>query len=220
MLCLLCQQEVETPFFFSHIFCLKKEEQSICQSCEQTFERIGQKHCDSCCKPDIEDVCADCLDWQRRGYEVDHISLYRYNTAMKAYFQSYKFQGDYLLRHVFAKALRELLRKHKGYCIVPVPVSSQTYEERGFNQVEGLLEAANCSYEAILEKEEHAKQSQQGRQERLQMKNHYRVKEGVKLPDKVLLVDDIYTTGATLLSIKKLLLARGVAEVKTISLCR
>lgn len=220
MSCLLCQEEFASPFWFSDLFLLKKEDPNACEMCQANFEPLTDKGCPSCCKPNQEGKCSDCSYWEQHGYTVNHTSLYRYNQAMKTYFQAYKFHGDYLLRMVFAKAIREGLTRFKGYCLVPVPVSEQTYQERGFNQVEGLLMAANCRYVAILEKDEKVKQSQLNRDERLQMKNHYRLKQGTVLPERVLLVDDIYTTGATLLSIKAFLLASGVKEVKTFSLCR
>lgn len=220
MRCLICQEEVNQMFLFSQFFLLKTEELTACSSCYESFEEIGEQHCLRCFKPNQEDVCIECLTWERKGYDIQHHSLYKYNEAMRSYFQSYKFQGDYTLRYVFGKVLKDALKAFKDYHFIPVPVSLKTYEERGFNQVEGLLEAAGCSYKAILAKEEETKQSHLGRQERLKMKNHYYLKETEPLPKKLLLIDDIYTTGATIVSIKQLLLESGAKEVRSFSLCR
>ncbi|WP_231196778.1 ComF family protein [Streptococcus equi] len=74
-----------------------------------------------------------------------------YNTAMKDYFSRYKFQGDYVLRSLFAQELAKHIKKYyKAYTLVPVPVSKQRYDERGFNQVTAILEYANLAYLDLL----------------------------------------------------------------------
>ncbi|MGT2936467.1 ComF family protein [Streptococcus caprae] len=139
---------------------------------------------------------------------------------MRDYFKHYKFLGDYLLREVFAGELRQALKAYKDYTIVPVPVSSETLLDRGFNQVTGLLEGAGIFYQDCLSKEEAAKQSHLTRQERLALKNHYSLATEQALPERVLLVDDVYTTGATIVSIALLFHEKGVKDVKTFSLAR
>lgn len=220
MICLICHEEVENKLYFWDIFLLRKQLNRICQTCQEGFERIGDSHCLRCYKENAGEVCQDCQYWEQQGIEVSHQSLYHYNAAMKSYFQTYKFHGDYLLRQVFGADIRRALKIYKDYTLVPVPVSPETYQERGFNQVEGFLEAAGLHYEDLLTKEEAVKQSHLSRAERLQMKNHYDIKPDIILPEKILLIDDIYTTGATILAIKRFLLAKGAQEVKTFSLCR
>ena len=50
--------------------------------------------------------------------------------------------GDYCLRKIFQKDIKNNLKPFfkKGYTIVPVPLSEKRLVERGFNQVEGLIE--------------------------------------------------------------------------------
>ncbi|MGT2866896.1 phosphoribosyltransferase family protein [Streptococcus fryi] len=220
MNCLLCQNKIESPFRFTPFFLFQKDDEVICQLCRYAFERIAGVRCHRCRKQSEETVCQDCRDWEKKGVIVNHTSFYSYNEAMKHFFNKYKFQGDYLLRKVFSSDFKAIANTFKSYTIVPVPVSKETFEQRGFNQVEGFLTEENISYQTLLIKTESIKQSQLNKQERLKMKNHYELKSGLSLPDKVLLVDDIYTTGATILSIQQLLYEKGVKEVKTFSLAR
>lgn len=46
------------------------------------------------------------------------------------------------------------------------------------------------------------------------------IKSGVTIPKKILLIDDVYTTGATINRVKKLLEEAGAKDVKTFSLVR
>ncbi len=91
---------------------------------------------------------------------------------------------------------------------------------RRFNQVEALLEAAETSYERILEKKDIDSQTTKTKQERLSSEQVFKIKQDIKIPKKVLLVDDIYTTGQTIFLAKKALQDIGVKEIISFSLAR
>jgi len=165
-------------------------------------------------------LCQDCQYWQERGLEVAHKSLYTYNKAMKDYFSRYKFQGDYLLRNVFALCIRRELKKYQSYTILSIPLSESKMKTRGFNQVSGLLEAAQIPYQELLKKKESQTQSSKDRKERLENTGNFYMIENTKIPQKILLVDDIYTTGATLQDAKMTLFENGAKEIMTFSLAR
>ncbi|MDR0200409.1 MAG: hypothetical protein LBI43_07545 [Streptococcaceae bacterium] len=136
---------------------------------------------------------------------------------MKDYFSRYKFMGDYQMRQAFAMSFRAI---PKGYQRVPIPLSPERFQARGFNQVTGFLEAATISYDDVLEKVEVIKQSSLSRQERLKSENPFRLKKGVVLSKRVCVIDDIYTTGATLQHAMTVLKNAGVTDVCSFSLCR
>ena len=218
--CLICGASMDSKPKFHQIFLLKKEDYDLCQDCKSGFEPISNQHCPSCYKEGEENVCQDCCYWQERGQLVAHQSLYRYNAAMKDFFSHYKFQGDYLLRHVFAQELKAALINYKGYALVPLPVSQERFQKRGFNQVTGFLEATGLPYQDLLQKAETATQSSKNRAERLQTEQSFALIEDKKLPEKILLIDDIYTTGATLQLARRLFFENGVKEIRTFSLAR
>ena len=58
------------------------------------------------------------------------------------------------------------------------------------------------------------------REERLSQDNAFCLKKGIDVPDKIIIVDDIYTTGSTLYHMVQLLEAIGIKEVLTFSLAR
>ena len=97
-------------------------------------------------------------------------------------------------------------------------MSEERLEERGFNQVKGLLEG--IPYKNIFEKREIEKQSSRTREERLSQDNSFSLKKGIELPSKIIIIDDIYTTGSTLYQMVKLLEDLDVKEVLTFSLAR
>ena len=154
MKCLLCGQTMKAVLTFSSLLLLKNDDSYLCSDCDSTFERIGEENCPNCMKIGLSIKCQDCQFWCKEGVEVNHRAIFTYNQAMKDFFSRYKFDGDFLLRKVFASVLSEELKKYKEYQFVVIPLSPERLLERGFNQVEGLVEAAEFSLQDLLEKRE------------------------------------------------------------------
>ena len=220
MKCLLCGQTMKAVLTFSSLLLLKNDDSCLCSDCDSTFERIGEENCPNCMKTNLSTKCQDCQLWCKEGVEVSHRAIFIYNQAMKDFFSRYKFDGDFLLRKVFASVLAEELKKYRGYQFVVIPLSPERLLERGFNQVEGLVEAAGFSFKDILGKREESASSSKSRLERLTTEIPFFIKDGISLPKKILLIDDIYTTGATVNRVKRLLEEAGALDVKTFSLVR
>lgn len=220
MICLLCAQHLKKNLTFGELLFLKKEESTLCLACYSSFEMIGEEHCPNCYKKEVSSSCQDCQLWCKEGIEVSHEAIFSYNQAMKDFFNRYKFDGDYMLRKVFATILSENLKKYKGYDFVLIPLSPERYAKRGFNQVAGLIEAAGLSHLDALGKREEKASSSKNRSERLATELPFFIKEDSRIPKKILLIDDIYTTGATVNRVKSMLENAGAKEVKTFSLVR
>ena len=220
MKCLLCGQTMKTILTFSSLLLLKNDASCLCLDCDSTFERIGEEHCPNCMKIGLSTKCQDCQFWCKEGVEVSHRAIFTYNQAMKDFFSRYKFDGDFLLRKVFASLLSEELKKYKEYQFVVIPLSKERYADRGFNQVEGLVETAGFSFQDLLEKREERASSSKSRSERLATELPFFIKSEVTISKKILLIDDIYTTGTTINRVKKLLEDAGAEDVKTFSLVR
>lgn len=218
--CLLCQTPMAERQTFTEILFFTEKRPSICTMCRDDFQPIPKEHCPRCCKPNTSETCIDCQYWNKQNQEVSHESLFLYNDAMATYFSRYKFEGDYLLRYAFAKELIAYLQSRTDYTIVPIPISTERMTERGFNQVTGLLEVARISYQSLLTKSDTKKQSEKTRRERLQTEQSFSLATTEALPEKILLVDDIYTTGVTLMHAKQVLMKNGAKEIKTFSLAR
>lgn len=221
MICLLCGQEFSKKEQFLNLILMKKDDKDLCPDCYKTFERIGDVHCPSCWRSGYKQQCPDCQAWEKQHHHVSHEALFTYNPSMKEYFSKYKFQGDMLLSHVFAKDIKLALQKYKNYTFVPVPISAQRLEERQFNQVTAFLQAAKLPYaEFITKVDSNDKQSARTRQQRLEVTCPFRLLEHKPIPSHILIIDDIYTTGATLKGIYHLFYEKGAQNVKSFSIVR
>lgn len=218
--CLICSITLRDNLKFIDLLLLQRSYENICQECSATFIKISDTHCPTCYKEGVIESCIDCSYWKKQNKEVRHKSIFRYNQAMKDFFRRYKFQGDYLLRKVFAPVLKKELHNYKDYKVAVIPLSNKKFKKRGFNQVEGLLEAAKIPYQDLLNKKDSETQSSKNREGRLQNVGNFTIKENSEIPSKILLIDDIYTTGATLQDAKRILLENGAKEIMTFSLAR
>ena len=220
MKCLLCNDWIESVPKLRDLITFNQREEYSCVSCKNQFKKLSKERCQNCNKELHRDTCIDCKLWMKKGYIPKHLAIYHYEENMKDYFSRYKFMGDYCLRKIFQKDIKNNLKPFfkKGYTIVPVPLSEERLVERGFNQVEGLIEG--IPYQDIFEKRDIEKQSSKTREERLSQDNAFCLKKGIDVPDKIIIVDDIYTTGSTLYHMVQLLEAIGIKEVLTFSLAR
>lgn len=121
-----------------------------------------------------------------------------------------KYKGNKDLSFHLGKWLGSLLLEagwqDKIDIVIPVPLHKQRMRERGYNQVEGfgkaISEELSVSYEdSILKRKSNSKtQVFKNRLARTEVvQNHFYVEEQTDLKDlRILLVDDLVTTGATL----------------------
>ncbi|MBU9721733.1 MULTISPECIES: ComF family protein [Bacillaceae] len=175
-------------------------------------------------------VCSDCQRWKEiepwNSLSFQHRALYVYNEFLQEVMARLKYRGDVQLAKLFTDDLRKLGRKSFGHFdyVVPIPLKGSRHWERGFNQAEALAGGFGQVKE-LLERVSMSdgKQSKRGRVERIEsLKGAFRVKDGgVELKGKrVLIVDDIYTTGATIRSAAAELYGGGAAEVCAVTVAR
>lgn len=226
MECLLCNKRISFQLSLKDIFSFREIIMPVlCAKCKESFVRWDDHGCAGCGRNNTgknSSLCADCQTWKKLyGWYLHHRGLYRYNEAMKEYMQRYKFNGDYRLREVFQRELSKVVNEQKADLIVPIPVTSTTMQTRGFNQVVGLLR--EVPYQSILGTRTSSKvaQSSKTKEERLTTKQPFILKSPEEVINKrILLVDDVYTTGRTLYHAAVLFKQAGCKEIGSVSLAR
>ena len=153
-------------------------------------------------KTGLSTKCQDCQFWCKEEVEVSHRAIFTYNQAMKDFFSRYKFDGDFLLRKVVRFIFKWGVKKVQRVSICCNSPKSWKIAWQRINQVEGLVEAAAFKYLDLLEKREERASSSKSRSERLTTELPFFIKSGVSIPKKILLIDDIYTTGTTINRVK------------------
>lgn len=159
-------------------------------------------------------------EWQSQIPLFKHSALYAYQSLMKEWLNRYKIQGDYALRQVIAAEVAHRLRPlvQSGWTLVPIPIDSLKWQKRGFNQVIGVLEAAQLPYvELLVKKPTDKPQGLKTRKERLQLAQCFTLNPQIAVKDRYVIVDDIYTTGRTITRAYQLFIAAGVTQLQSFS---
>ncbi len=158
--------------------------------------------------------------WKYR--KIPCLALYVYNSTIRTLLYQFKGCGDYELKDVFFGYPAFLLHlRYRGYTIVPAPSSKSHNEKRGFNQVVAMCECLKLPMGFYLEKRVEAKQSDLSAKERAKIGKYMAYVGPNSLKNKkILLVDDVYTTGSTAKSCLDLLLERHPKKLALLVMSR
>lgn len=197
----------------------------ICRKCAKSFDQIDSAMaCPGCSRPQTKGhLCPECQRWAKQyGWHLHHAALYTYNEAMKKFMRRYKFQGDYRLRRVFQDEFCRQVQSYHADLVIPIPVTVTTMAIRGFNQVLGLLGPITVATDILAHQaRDKVAQSHKTRHQRIATPQpFYLINSTIIRDKKVLLVDDIYTTGRTLYHAANLIKQAGCREILSLSLAR
>lgn len=200
----------------------------VCRQCRSQVQFIKPPYCERCGLPYPGDLttpfeCTNCREIELHfssarsavvAHNVVREAIHRYKYQRALWFES--FLADMFLR----KAL-PALRGQNWDLIVPVPLHPVKYREREFNQAEQL--AAQLSIHAKIPVNPNllqrvrptATQTRLTRQERtVNMRGAFAVRPGTHLNgEHMILVDDVFTTGATTSACAQALKAAGAGDV-------
>lgn len=230
--CLLCHERMLPVISWSTLFSAEKATY-VCPECEGKLEKISGKTCRMCNRPfaNLEekfrhgDVCNDCVRWEDdpewRGCLDKNLSLFLYNDFLKEVIARFKFRGDYMIARVFAEPFQKQLNELTYDLLVPIPLSEERLYERGFNQAEALIVESGFTPAHVLSRIHTEKQSKKARNERIHFPQVFQMAGDQLLAGKrIVLIDDIYTTGSTIRHAAKILKEAGAAQVQSLTLAR
>ena len=208
---------------------LRSSHELLCPDCAEEIRPISGPRCYKCGKPvkEDEEYCRDCS--AHPGAFDQGRGIFHYDDRMKYSIMKYKYFGCREYSRFYGKAMylygREMLALWKPQVIVPVPLHWRKQRMRGFNQAELLAEKLS-GYTGIpvdtrLLKKRHATKSQKkldaaGRKKNL--REAFQV-AGNPAGKRILLIDDVYTTGSTMDVLSRALLEKGASHVFFLTLC-
>ncbi|WP_163151912.1 ComF family protein [Anoxybacillus sp. MB8] len=221
MKCVICHDEWMPHMSFSILLTLRQAD-VCCPRCRARFIRLEGSCCERCSRFSDQTVCEDCIAWEKRKSALkQNVSVYMYNDWMKEVMNRFKFRGDYALVEAFRCDVRTVFSKYfsSDVFLVPIPLSPSRLAERGFNQAEAIASLLPLPIISPLRRIDDEKQSKKSRRERFVGRKFF-LAGGNVAGKRIVIVDDIYTTGATVHEAAKILYDAGAREVCSFTLIR
>ena len=203
----------------------------LCQRCKKQIHYVGKNVCVKCGKPLIKTEADRCYDCQKQQhYFKMNRSVMVYDAGVKKMLYELKYNHR---KEVAAFLGKEMARELKDYIwglkiqgIVPIPLHGSKKRERGYNQAE-LIAAAMGKETGIrvygnylIRSEDTRPQKELNDMERKNnVKNAFHMGQNEVQLKRIMLVDDIYTTGATLDAATRALQKKGEVEVYGVTTC-
>ncbi len=212
-------------------FCgrLTGREAKVCGECRSILPLVREPACVSCGKEIIrsgELFCPDCKG--NDHYFIKNRSLYRYEGDVKRALQGVKYRRRktdcYAIGRHMGDEMADYIRTLNIDGIVPIPLSKGRMKERGYNQAailaKCLSEASNVPlYDDYLVRVKNTlpQKNLSLRERENNVKSAFHIgQKGVQL-SSILLVDDIYTTGATLDEAARVLRIDGADRIYSVT---
>ncbi|MFB0564665.1 MAG: ComF family protein [Candidatus Aminicenantaceae bacterium] len=222
--CKLCSSLLEFPH--ENVICracwgkIRAPRQSFCLCCGRFFEGVAEPH-----------FCRSCL--QGRPPFSLHRSCGRYKGTLKDIILLFKYRHFKLLGKELARFTYEISNRYKDLwwnveALIPVPLHRKREKQRGFNQAliiakelaknmeipiveRALVKVRNVPPQTLIKP---------GDREKNVSGAFCVVKKEQVRGKSVLLVDDVYTTGATIRECSRALREAGVREVRALSVAQ
>lgn len=207
----------------------------ICDECAGRLHYIREPKCKKCGKPfetaeegdGIREYCGDCAGGGH-SYESG-MAVFQYSDEIKESIYRFKYHNQRTYAGFYGKAMAlrygEMIQRLGIQILIPVPISRQKKVRRGYNQAELMalalgreLQIPVDSHMLIRSRDTIPQKELNNRERRNNLKNAFKITQNSIEYKKILLVDDIYTTGSTIDACAEVLKRAGIEKVYYISL--
>ena len=215
----------------------------LCTRCSDLFEPVQSPLCHICGRPfisqqGVDHECPDCLK-HPLGFEAARASGL-FKPPLKTLIHQFKYRGHTELARPLGRVLWEALHRFYDWrsfdLVLPVPLHWLRRCRRGFNQAalllrqwasladeQGLLfDPSMVSEKVLLRRRRTPSQTGLGKKRRVSnLKNAFAVNNPDEVRNRrILLIDDVMTTGSTVDACTKVLKSAGAISVKVLTVAR
>ena len=204
--------------------------EGVCRECEKCLPFVEEPRCFRCGRTvenAEEEYCGDCR--KRQHMFTRAFPVLEYLPPVSDAMAAMKYQGraEYAVFYgeLLAKHFRSVWQELAPDALVPVPVHPNRLRKRGYNQAERIASAMSAKTgipvreDLLIRAEDTKAQKKLSREDRsLNLRAAFQPGTGVS-PPCVILVDDIYTTGATVDACARVLLQNGAKQVYVAVVC-
>lgn len=196
----------------------------ICGVCRFRWRRIPHPLCDRCGQPVLRNFeCRLCAAWPE-GLTRVRSAVWLDGSARRAVHQL-KYQGWTRAAEAMADAMRGLEPLTGQVSLIPVPLGERRLKQRGYNQSERIAtalarETGNTVRADLLKRVRETSTQTALTPEARHANVSGAFRAGGVRGLKLVLVDDVFTTGATLAAAAAALVRAGAARVEAVTFAR
>jgi ComF family protein len=212
--CLLCDAPIAS----------REGDALVCALCRFRWQAVPGPLCNRCGQPAFGDLaCRICADWMPALRRVR--SAVWLDESARAAVHRLKYEGWWRVAESLAEAMRGLEPLTGRISLIPVPLGARRARERGYNQSERIA-AALARHVGVTVRTDLLSRTRETRTQttltpearRANLAGAFTAVEVRGLA--VVLVDDVFTTGATLVSAAEALASAGAASVDGVTFAR
>lgn len=221
-ICHTCGEKIET------------QNSPLCLKCRAAIVLTKPPFCTKCgrqMETDTPELCGECA--QRRRHFDSARSACVYDAVLKECLHKFKYNGDLAFSRLFSDLICEFADSNIDFdwadFLVPVPLYHAKERERSFNQSEYLAKALSHRFNVnVLTGNLYRIRPGTPQAQLSHKEERMRNPEGafmVKVPEQfkgsyVILIDDVFTTGATADECARILKQAGARKVDVLTLAR
>jgi len=195
----------------------------VCDGCRSDLRRIGPPLCARCGAPTAWPVerCRECAG--RRLAFARARAAVEYDDPVRRVVAAWKERGLRRIGAWTAEIVVETLTRPEVLCIVHVPPDRERRLKRGHHAAAGLARELGARWELPVEPllvRARPSTPQRGLDDAARRRNVAGAFRARAAPGRVLLVDDVYTTGATVNAAASALRKAGARRVEVVTFAR
>ncbi|RKI95184.1 ComF family protein [bacterium D16-34] len=211
----------------------------LCEICRINLPYIDQSRaCTKCGAPFGYVQCSECNSVSLAAANKTQLpfdtcrSVTVYTASAMKVIRTWKDEGERRLGEHLAQAMTHMIDPRmisKNSTEMPtisfIPATKQAYLRRGFDHAEQLAQLISkqttLPYTSLFKRPSSKDQRKFGRSDRMKnMTGQFSLNTKAPLPPRVLLIDDVMTSGATLFAASDLLRLHGVKEIACLTFAR
>lgn len=202
-----------------------------CEICRTRLPYIREPACRKCGKPllgEEREYCGDC--GRKKHMFAQGKAPFVYDEVMRNSIAGYKYSGRreysaFYAEEILRRCAKEMLG-WKAEVLVPIPLHPSRRRKRGFNQAELLAKeiSKRCGIPVDADllsrtKKTHVQKDLNDQERFANLKDAFSIRKGRFPYKRIILVDDIYTTGSTIDAAARILRENGAQTVFFLSIC-
>lgn len=207
-------------------------EDVLCPDCARALVVVDAcLACPRCGAPHGIVQCTECNEVMLNAAGIDAFPIDAMahalvlDDAARRIVSAYKDGDERRLRTTIAERMEAYvgpLERAEGFAVAFIPDTAEAVRRRGFDHAREIAQelARRCGLECVelFERPKSTDQRELGRRQRIDnMRNAMHVKEGVRMPERVLVVDDVCTTGSTMYAACAALREAGVRRIHALT---